>query len=104
MTDVAWKLPNFDVCDCGDYRHQHVNGEGRCKLGSLCTPAPCLKFRLTSIATEIPEPYRRVADWAASPEGKAQLEATAKAAKEASDKVLRDARVDPEQLRKPVTI
>lgn len=36
----------FDVCECGDYRHQHVDGSGRCKLGSLCTPTPCQKFRL----------------------------------------------------------
>lgn len=35
----------FDVCECGDYRHQHVDGVGRCKLGSLCTPTPCSKFR-----------------------------------------------------------
>ncbi len=47
----------YDVCYCGDYRHQHVNGIGRCMLGSLCTPTPCQKFRLASAATEIPKPY-----------------------------------------------
>lgn len=35
-----------DVCQCGDYRHQHVDGVGRCKLGSLCQPSPCGRFRL----------------------------------------------------------
>lgn len=36
-----------DTCDCGDYRSQHVNGTGRCNLGSLCTPGPsCQQFRL----------------------------------------------------------
>lgn len=35
----------YDVCACGDYRHQHEGGIGRCKLGSLCTPTPCMKFR-----------------------------------------------------------
>jgi hypothetical protein len=35
----------FDVCKCGDYRHQHVGGTGRCLLGSLCTPYPCQRFR-----------------------------------------------------------
>lgn len=38
--------PN-DVCKCGDYRHQHVDGTGRCKLGSLCSPSPCTEFRLS---------------------------------------------------------
>lgn len=36
----------LDVCECGDYRHQHERGGGRCKLGSLCAPTPCQKFRL----------------------------------------------------------
>lgn len=36
----------FDVCHCGDYRHQHENETGKCKLGSLCTPTPCSQFRL----------------------------------------------------------
>lgn len=38
----------FDVCWCGDYRHQHVDGMGRCLLGSLCTPSPCMRFRFSS--------------------------------------------------------
>ena len=35
----------FDVCECGDYRHQHSGGTGRCLLGNLCTPTPCERFR-----------------------------------------------------------
>lgn len=57
-----WTLSDFDGCACGDYRHQHVNGIGRCTLGSLCTPYPCQRFRLSSDATEIPPPYRHVSD------------------------------------------
>jgi hypothetical protein len=59
MKKRVWTLPDFDACYCGDYRHQHVDGVGRCKLGSLCTPSPCLKFRLVCVATEIPSPYNR---------------------------------------------
>ncbi len=54
---MTWKVSDFDTCYCGDYRYQHVNGTGRCALGSLCTPSPCSKFRLSSTATEIPTPY-----------------------------------------------
>ena len=44
--------PNdYDVCDCGDYRHQHVKGKGACELRELCTPARCGKFRLSKRAT-----------------------------------------------------
>ena len=43
----------LDVCECGDYRHQHAGGgEGRCLLGSLCTPAPCMKFKFFRGPTE----------------------------------------------------
>lgn len=38
----------YDTCYCGDYRHQHEGGTGRCLLGSLCTPEPCRKFRFVS--------------------------------------------------------
>lgn len=51
-------LPDFDVCYCGDYRHQHVNGSGKCKLEDLCWPGRCQKFRLDREASEIPAPYR----------------------------------------------
>lgn len=42
-----------DVCCCGDYRRQHVGGEGRCTLGNLCSPAPCRRFRLNRPAPVI---------------------------------------------------
>lgn len=51
-------LHAFDVCDCGDYRRQHVNGTGRCNLGSLCTPGHCAQFRLNREAVEVPTAYR----------------------------------------------
>jgi hypothetical protein len=54
---TEWKVADFDTCHCGDYRHQHVEGTGRCKLGSLCTPSYCQKFRLSHSATKIPEHY-----------------------------------------------
>lgn len=52
---------DFDLCKCGDYRHQHENGTGRCKLGERCTPGFCQKFRLSQRATEIPPIYRELA-------------------------------------------
>lgn len=58
--EKALTLSDFDCCECGDYRHQHVNGSGACKLGSLCTPGRCQKFRLSREATEIPAPYAPV--------------------------------------------
>jgi len=57
VIEGPWKLRDFDGCECGDYRHQHVDGVGRCTLGSLCTPSHCQKFRLSTTATEIPKPY-----------------------------------------------
>jgi hypothetical protein len=40
----------FDVCRCGDYRHQHVDGHGRCRLDELCFPSRCQRFRLGEVA------------------------------------------------------
>jgi hypothetical protein len=34
----------YEICECGDYRHQHVDGTGRCKLNELCFPAHCQAF------------------------------------------------------------
>jgi hypothetical protein len=57
----------FDVCRCGDFRHQHVNGTGRCKLGDLCFPGRCQKFRLSDTEAEYaaryPEHYSAVRDY-----------------------------------------
>ena len=53
----TWAISDFDACDCGDYRHQHIDGTGQCRLGSLCTPSHCQQFRLCLPASEIPNPY-----------------------------------------------
>jgi hypothetical protein len=44
--------PN-DVCKCGDYRHQHKNGIGRCIMPDDLTHGfkPCVKFELSEPAT-----------------------------------------------------
>ncbi len=48
LTEGA-KHPN-DVCYCGDYRHQHEDGDGRCRLNGLGHPggSSCNRFRLTT--------------------------------------------------------
>jgi hypothetical protein len=48
-------MSSFDVCKCGDYRHQHEGGTGRCKLGELCFPGQCQKFRLFRATDTHPE-------------------------------------------------
>ncbi|GAG89901.1 unnamed protein product [marine sediment metagenome] len=39
---------DFDICECGDYRHQHENGDGECKVcrwnNSIPSEKPCQKF------------------------------------------------------------
>ena len=37
-----------DECECGDYRKDHINGTGRCRMpDDLCHGfKPCLRFRL----------------------------------------------------------
>lgn len=47
------------------------------------------------------EMERRVDDWVNSPEGKRALDAAGIAARKAAEKVLKDARVDPAQMRIP---
>lgn len=44
-------LNPFDVCRCGDYRHEHKNGEGACTLGVLCRPTPCSQFEYSELST-----------------------------------------------------
>jgi hypothetical protein len=42
-----------DVCECGDYRRQHIDGTGACVLNSLGHGAPgyrCNKFRVQQYA------------------------------------------------------
>ena len=38
----------YDICDCGDYRHQHDGGTGKCTMpNDLCHGfEPCLAFQL----------------------------------------------------------
>jgi hypothetical protein len=53
MSDVK-RLPHqLDVCQCGDYRRDHENGTGRCKMPDDLTHGfqPCLVFRLCPLAT-----------------------------------------------------
>jgi hypothetical protein len=47
---------------------------------------------------------RLVAVWVASPDGQKKLAAAARAAEAAADQVMSDAKVDPEQLRRAVTL
>lgn len=55
----GWLVTDFDSCECGDYRHQHDRGLGRCQMPNDGTHGfkPCLAFRLSKAATEIPEAY-----------------------------------------------
>ena len=48
VRDPSLKDEDFDECECGDYRIQHENGVGRCKMpDDICHGLmPCLKFRL----------------------------------------------------------
>jgi len=47
VRNPEFKDGDFDICECGDYRHQHENGEGKCQMpDDLCHGfEPCLKFR-----------------------------------------------------------
>ena len=59
-TDVnLWQLGDFDECTCSDYRFQHLNGSGKCKIPDSLPKdlEPCPWFDLWDSATEIPEPY-----------------------------------------------
>lgn len=43
---VNSKCNAYEICACGDYRHQHENGTGKCKMpNDLCHGfEPCLEF------------------------------------------------------------
>src|SRR5258706_568929 len=41
---------DLEVCECGDYRWQHVSGVGRCVFDTHGGIEPCLVFRLSSAA------------------------------------------------------
>jgi hypothetical protein len=57
---------------------------------------------MTDKPLTLAEMQARVNAWVDSPEGRKELAATAKAAREAGQKVLDDARVNPEDLRKVI--
>jgi len=43
----VWTCPEcLEVCECGDYRYQHENRTGKCKMpNDMCHGfRPCLKF------------------------------------------------------------
>lgn len=44
--EAEWRR-NHELCECGDYRYQHENGIGKCKMSdNICHGCqPCLKFR-----------------------------------------------------------
>lgn len=54
----AGDLADFDECECGDYRHQHVDKVGRCTMPNDLTHGfeACHRFRLSRAATQIPAP------------------------------------------------
>ncbi len=45
-------LNDYDICCCGDYRHQHENGTGKCRMpDDICHGMqPCESFRLAERA------------------------------------------------------
>ncbi len=53
-------LIDFDVCECGDYRQDHDPETGRCIMPDNMAHGmqPCLAFKLSHVASEIPEPFR----------------------------------------------
>ena len=52
-----YSLADFDLCKCGDYRNQHKNGIGCCRMDDGISHGlqPCLTFRLSIEAKELPE-------------------------------------------------
>lgn len=66
MTDDKAALGGVDLldeCRCGDYRRDHENGTGRCKMpNDLCHGfKPCTVFRLSRPASEADHFVERVA-------------------------------------------
>ena len=48
---------DFDLCICGDFRFQHVEGRGQCTMSSDPShhKKPCWEFDLGEAATKFPE-------------------------------------------------
>lgn len=59
---MDWKVSDFDLCHCGDYRKDHKDGTGACVFnhtpGNVHGSAKCMQFRISREAAEIPPPYR----------------------------------------------
>ncbi len=60
IMEPRYVLIDFDECECGDYRHDHDLETGRCRMPDNIAHGmqPCLGFKLTRAALEIPEPFR----------------------------------------------
>lgn len=48
VRNPEYKDGDFDICECGDYRHQHETDIGKCKICSWNNPVlesqPCQEF------------------------------------------------------------
>ena len=55
------KPERFDICRCGDYRHQHENGTGKCYFGKDLTHGYefCLKFEIDNASTAAEKERRK---------------------------------------------
>jgi len=53
-------LVDFDTCECGDYRRDHVDGVGPCRLPNTLVHGykPCERFRLSEKAMAMPAFFR----------------------------------------------
>ena len=40
----AWLL-RFQLCECGDYRHEHHGGAGKCRACADAVQSHCMKFK-----------------------------------------------------------
>ena len=48
VRNPEYKDEDFDICECGDYRHQYEDGIGKCRMPDDMNHGfkPCLEFRL----------------------------------------------------------
>ena len=60
VEDAKWGLAAWDGCSCGDYRIQHTNGTGQCKMPNDLTHGfkRCDAFELRTKATAIPDGWK----------------------------------------------
>ena len=58
------KLPDYDSCECGNYRHRHDENTGECIMpddSDRCRTV-CYEFKLGKVATEMPPTPHHVLD------------------------------------------